>query len=88
MPVLDLCSVQALDSGTSYGSEPVAYDKLVILHHIGSLCVSTHSNTGPEPAKASALFPSASTGMKANALSEGVSEGSIPVIPVKPPTRK
>ena len=42
MPVLGLCSVQTLDSSTSCGSEPMAYDKLVILHygHIGSLCVS------------------------------------------------
>jgi hypothetical protein len=57
----------------------MAYDKLVILHHdhLGSLCVSNHSNPGPEPAKVSALFASASTSKKTIAPSEGVSGGSI-----------
>lgn len=42
MPVLDMYSVQTLESSTSCGSEPMAYDNLVILRHghIGSLCVS------------------------------------------------
>jgi hypothetical protein len=81
MPVLDSCPGQTLDSSTSCGSEPMACDKLVILHHdhIGSLCVSDHCNAGPEPAKVGALFASASTSKKTNAPSEGVSGGSIPI---------
>jgi hypothetical protein len=95
MPVHGLCSVQTLDSSTSCGSEPMAYDKLVILHydHIGSLCVSNRSSAGPEPAKVGALFASASTSEKTNAPSEGVSGGSTfnshpSVMPVISPMRK
>lgn len=55
----------------------MACDKLVILHrvHIGSLCVSNHTNAGPEIAKVGALFASAGTSKKTNAPSEGVSGG-------------